>query len=162
MLYSKRRKNLGGGRRKRSNRKLNRSNRFRKSIMKGGVDYSDFAALEKNNFYGLFKWIVDDTDRSNSAQPALRIMDEINQKIRTQTKIDIPGAQAIITKYILEHATEKTHLSAIKVMLPSYEPPLEGVYTADTISSNLVKAYNEAQGNPFIWWNNATELQQYI
>lgn len=37
MVYSKRRKNLGlNGRKKRSNRKLNRSNRFRKSIMKGG------------------------------------------------------------------------------------------------------------------------------
>jgi hypothetical protein len=34
MLYSKRRKNLGGGRKKRSNRKSNRSNKFR---MKGGM-----------------------------------------------------------------------------------------------------------------------------
>jgi len=60
MIYSKRRKNLGGGRKKRSNRKSFMSNRFCRSrkgrVMQGGDEWkmSQSYAIIKNN---LFKYI---------------------------------------------------------------------------------------------------------
>jgi hypothetical protein len=86
-------------------------------------------------------------------------MDEINQQIRTKKTIDQTDAQAIITNYIEKHVIDRTHLSAIRVMLPTYVPPLEGVYTEEKISSNLVKAYNDANNDPSTWWRNDETLK---
>jgi hypothetical protein len=134
--------------------------------MKGGVNYSDFGDLTKNKFYNLFIWIVPDSDRSDSVAPAYKIMDEINQKIRPIKNeklgrtLNQQEAQEIIKNYIIANVEEdKTHLSAIQVMLPTYTPPPEEVYTEETISSNLVKAYNEAMKDPSTWWRNEDKVK---
>jgi len=159
MLYSKRRKNLGlGGRRKRSNRKLNCSNRLRKSIMRGGDP--EFDELVKGKFYNLFIWIVANHDLK-SRQDVSGIMENINKQIciikntnQDRPLLDKERAQEIIKNYIIANAKPKTYLSAIQVMLPTYKPSEK-----ETISSNLVKAYNEAIANQSTWWKNKETVE---
>jgi hypothetical protein len=129
--------------------------------MRGG--YPEFDMLEKEKFYNLFRWMVKN-DNLQSRQDVSGIMENINKQIRTiknetlNRTLDQSEAQQIIKNYIIANAKPKTYLSAIKVMLPTYEPPRE----EETISSNLVKAYNKAMENTSAWWRNEATVKALV
>jgi hypothetical protein len=133
--------------------------------MRGGVQYYTFDILEKDKFYNLFKCIFANDDLK-SRQDVSDIMENINIQIRKiknedlDRTLDRSEAQQIIKNYIIANVQpqDKTHLSAIQVMLPTYKPPLN----EETISSNLVKAYNKAMENTSAWWRNEATVKALV